>query len=294
MLSKSSPARSLAPVLQTFIQEASDHYQSLVKNYGGLPSERMSSTNLSASLERTRNIADAFVIFGQLKASYDPRGTYVSGFTELPVVQINSIYLKHAVCAFTDYTGLHFRGGTFEECGLIHSLLTGAFFYDCTFSNTSANYSDFEGCHFFGCTFKGKTNDFRQAILRGTVFENTKFVDGGRICLCDISGADFTKCPDLVPENIVDCAALSNNPPKFPAGVEIEYRKIDPEKLGDIDPALEFKWFVWSNALKIFPREEAMYRAHELGIDHDYFLLRAFGELKGFRLRSGDPASHRR
>jgi Pentapeptide repeats (9 copies) len=138
----------------------------------------------------------------------------------------------------------------------------------------------FSGCHFRGCTFKGRERDFRQALLTGAVFENARFEEGGRIYVSDISGADFTKSPGLIPENIVDCAARWDNPPKFAPGVEIEYRKIGPKDLGRIAPSLEATWFVWSNALKIFPREEAMYRAGMLGIDHEYFLQTAFGEFK--------------
>jgi hypothetical protein len=253
--------------LRTFIQESSDRYQNAV-------------ADVVARNHAVNDIGDAFVVFGQLKASYDPKGEYVSGLTRYPFVELNNIYLTKASCVFTDYTGVHFQNGTFAECGLIHSLWTGVQFDNCTFTNILANYSDFAGCRFLGCTFKGRERDFRQALLTGAVFENARFEEGGRIYISDISGADFTKSPGLTPENIVECAARSDNPPKFPPGVEIGYRKINPEDLGRIDPSLEARWFVWSNALKIFPREEAIYRARMLGIDPEYFLQAAFGEFK--------------
>lgn len=93
--------------------------------------------------QNTDDIGDAFVILGQLKASFDPGSKYLSGLTQFPIVQINDIYLNNAVCAFTDYAGIHFRDDTFYECGLIHSVMTGAEFVNCTFSNVLANYSDF-------------------------------------------------------------------------------------------------------------------------------------------------------
>lgn len=253
--------------LQTFIQDAADRYQNAVMDTG-------------ARNQAVNDIGDAFVVFGRLKASYDPKGEHVSGLTRYPFVELNNIYLTKAICVFTDYTGVHFQNGTFAECGLIHSLWTGVHFSNCTFANVLANYSDFSGCHFRGCTFSGREKDFRQALLQGAVFENARFEEGGRIYISDISGADFTKCPTLIPENIVDCAARSDSPPKFPPGVEIEYRKINPEDLGRIDPSPEARWFVWSNALKIFPREEAVYRARMLGVDPEYFLQAAFGEFK--------------
>ena len=257
--------------LQAFIQDASDYCWS--------HEEYPDDGTIRA---RATDIADAFAVFGQLKASYDPQGEYLSGLTDYPFVRMDNIYLTKAVCAMTDYTGLYFRGGKFEECGLIHSILTGVQFENCTFSNTLANYSDFAGCAFRGCTFKGKKNDFRQAFLERAVFENVRFEEGGRIYISGISGADFTACPELVPENVVDCAAWSDNPPKFPSGVEIEYRKLDPQERlkSRIDPSLEGKWFVWSKALKVFPREEAVQRARALGIADWYFLYAAFGELE--------------
>jgi uncharacterized protein YjbI with pentapeptide repeats len=265
---------STRQMLQTFIEEASDHYWRLV-----------TPEDMSAKSRRADEVGDAFVTFGQLKASYDPKGDYLSGLTNFPFVQINHIYLTKAVCVFTDYTGVQFKGGTFEECGLIHSIMSGVRFDNCTFSNILANYSDFAGCHFRGCTFKGKEQDFRQAFLQGAVFENVRFEEGGRICSSDISGADFTACPELVPENLVECGAWSDNPPKFPSGVEIEYRKIDSQehlKLR-VDPSLEAKWFVWSKALRVFPREEAIQRARTLGIADWYFLYAAFGEFEPMR-----------
>ena len=262
---------STRQMLQTFIQEASDHYWSLVNTAG----------DLSAKSRRADEIGDAFMTFGQLKASYDPKGD-LSELTIFPFIQMNDIYLTKAVCVFTDYTSLYFRGGTFEECGLIHSIMSGVRFENCTFSNILANYSDFAGCHFRGCTFKGKEKDFRQAFLQGAVFENVRFEEGGRIYISDISGADFTACPELVPENLVDCAAWSDNPPKFPPLVDIKYRMIDAQERVKlrVDPSLEAKWFVWSKALKVFPREEAIQRARALGIADWYFLYAAFGEFE--------------
>ena len=254
--------------LQTFIQDASNR--------------QITALDADARGQLTDDIGAAFVIFGQLKATYDPQGEFLSDLTSVPILVLNGIYLTNANCVFTDYAGVCFQNAVFTECGLIHSLMIGVQFYNCTFSNVLVNYADFSDCGFHGCTFRGGKHDFRQASLRGAVFENSRFEEDGRIYTCDISGADFTRCLNLVPENIVDCAASSANPPKFPPAVEIKYRKIGPERQGRIDPSLEGKWFVWSNALKIFPREEAIYRAEALGIDRQYFLQTAFGE---FNLR---------
>jgi Pentapeptide repeats (9 copies) len=259
--------------LQAFIQEASDYCWNHEED------------DDAAVRARATDIADAFAIFGQLKASYDPLGQYLSGLTEYPYIRIDNIYLTKAACVFTDYTGCHFRGGKFDECQLIHSILTGVQFENCTFSNTLANYSDFARVRFRECTFKATESDFRQAFLEGAVFENVRFEDRGRIYISDISSADFTACPELVPDNIVDCAAYSDKPPEFPSGVDIEYRKIDVQERAKarVDPSLEGKWFAWSKALKVFPREEAIQRARALGIADWYFLYAAFGEFEPIR-----------
>jgi hypothetical protein len=100
--------------LQRFIQEASDYCWI----------HEQDTFHEVAKSQRATDIADAFAIFGQLKASYDPRSDYLSEPTDYPFVRIDNIYLTKAACAITDYTGLYFRGGKFEECGFVHSILT--------------------------------------------------------------------------------------------------------------------------------------------------------------------------
>jgi Pentapeptide repeats (9 copies) len=238
--------------LKAFVEEASNQYR-------------------SGTGQGTQEIADAFVMIGRLKAIYDPKGEHLAdNNTRTPFLQINNLILREANCVFTDYSQFYFRNATFEKSGLIHSIFSRAVFENCTFSDTLTNYSDFSTCNFDSCVFRGR--HFRQAILAQSRFKDAKFEPDARISVCYISGADFAECPDLVQENIDDCTASTDNPPKFPPGKKINFRSMRSEEVRQRWPD-EVRWFAWAGALRNLPHDEAVRRAGAMGIDPEFIRL---------------------
>jgi hypothetical protein len=212
-----------------------------------------------------QEVGDAFIVMGRLKSIYDKGGQLLAERrTRPPHLQIDDLYLKAAVTVFTDFSQFIFRNATFDEAGLINSVFTRASFVNCTFHDSAANYSDFGGCYFEDCVFKGER--FAQANLAGAHFKNVKFEPGAKLKVCAISGADFTQSPTLEPGNIADCAAMADNPPKFPPRLGIKVRTLTPD---DVKMPLddELRWYAWGGALRNLPPEEAMRRAKVAGID---------------------------